>query len=86
MPPRPAEPNFKREKHSAEHVGPGSRMPHDVSAEGFVHKTHTSAKMLVVDDDPRSRKLLEGYLRSEDYSVQSAPDGPQTPTGKPVKA
>jgi signal transduction histidine kinase len=32
--------------------------------------------MLVVDDDPRSRKLLEGFLRSEDYDVRCAPDGP----------
>jgi signal transduction histidine kinase len=32
--------------------------------------------MLVVDDDPRSRRLLEGYLRAEGHRVQSAPDGP----------
>jgi signal transduction histidine kinase len=36
----------------------------------------TSARMLVVDDDPRGRKLLEGYLRSEGYDVRLAPDGP----------
>jgi len=41
-----------------------------------VHETHKSARMLVVDDDSRSRKLLEGYLRSEDYTVDTAPDGP----------
>jgi signal transduction histidine kinase len=32
--------------------------------------------MLVVDDDPRSRKLLDGFLRSQDYEVRCAPDGP----------
>ena len=31
--------------------------------------------MLVVDDDPRSAKLLEGYLRGEGYQVRTAPDG-----------
>jgi signal transduction histidine kinase len=31
--------------------------------------------MLVVEDDPRSRKLLEGYLHSEGYLVQGAGDG-----------
>ena len=41
-----------------------------------MQETHTPARMLVVDDDPRSRKLLEGYLRSEGYAVQAAPDGP----------
>jgi signal transduction histidine kinase len=33
------------------------------------------ARMLVVDDDPRSAKLLEGYLVGEGYQVRSAPDG-----------
>jgi signal transduction histidine kinase len=32
--------------------------------------------MLVVDDDPGNRKLLEGYLLAEGYQVTSAPDGP----------
>jgi signal transduction histidine kinase len=32
--------------------------------------------MLVVDDDPGNRKLLEGYLLAEGYQVASAPDGP----------
>jgi signal transduction histidine kinase len=32
--------------------------------------------MLVVDDDPRSRKLLEGFLLAEGYEVHTAPDGP----------
>jgi signal transduction histidine kinase len=32
--------------------------------------------MLVVDDDPRSRKLLEGYLLAADYRVDTAADGP----------
>ena len=32
--------------------------------------------LLVVDDEARNRRLLEGYLRSEDYDVLSAPDGP----------
>jgi signal transduction histidine kinase len=32
--------------------------------------------MLVVDDDPRSRKLLEGFLIAEGYAVRTAPDGP----------
>ena len=32
--------------------------------------------MLVVEDDPRSRKLLEGYLLAEGYLVDGAPDGP----------
>jgi len=31
--------------------------------------------MLVVEDDPRSRKLLEGYLQSAGFRVRSAPDG-----------
>jgi len=35
-----------------------------------------SGRMLVVDDDERSRKLLEGYLRAEGYHVRTAPDGP----------
>ena len=34
------------------------------------------AKMLVVEDDPRSRKLLEGYLRADAYEIRGAPDGP----------
>ena len=34
------------------------------------------ARMLVVDDDPRNLKLLEGYLVGEGYRVQTAPDGP----------
>lgn len=38
------------------------------------------AQMLVVDDDPRSRKLLEGYLRAEGYAVRGAPDGPKALT------
>ena len=33
------------------------------------------ARMLVVDDDPRSLKLLAGFLRSEGYEVRSASDG-----------
>ena len=33
-------------------------------------------RMLVVDDDPRSRKLLEGFLSAEGYSIRSAEDGP----------
>ena len=33
-------------------------------------------RMLVVDDDPRSRKLLEGFLLAEGYEVHTAPDGP----------
>ena len=32
--------------------------------------------MLVVDDDPRGRKLLEGYLLAQGYEVRSCPDGP----------
>jgi signal transduction histidine kinase len=32
--------------------------------------------MLVVDDDDRSRRLLDGYLRAQGYEVRSAPDGP----------
>jgi len=32
-------------------------------------------RMLVVDDEPRNRKLLEGYLRSEGYGVSSAENG-----------
>lgn len=31
--------------------------------------------MLVVDDESRNRKLLEGYLRSEGYQVRGAADG-----------
>ena len=31
--------------------------------------------MLVVDDDPRSRKLLEGFLLADGYEVHTAPDG-----------
>ena len=33
------------------------------------------ARMLVVDDDPRSAKLLEGYLVGEGYQVRTAPEG-----------
>ncbi len=33
-------------------------------------------RILVVDDDPGSRKLLEGYLLAEGYRVRCAPDGP----------
>ena len=40
------------------------------------HNSEAPARMLVVDDDPRNRKLLEGYLRSEGYSVVAASDGP----------
>jgi two-component system, sensor histidine kinase and response regulator len=32
-------------------------------------------RMLVVDDDPRSRKLLAGFLLAEGYEVHTAPDG-----------
>jgi len=32
--------------------------------------------MLVVDDDQRSRKLLEGFLLADGYEVRTAPDGP----------
>ena len=35
-----------------------------------------TARMLVVDDDPRSRRLLEGFLVSDGYAVRVAPDGP----------
>jgi len=35
------------------------------------------ANVLVVDDDPRNRRLLEGYLSSEGYQVRSACDGPE---------
>ena len=34
------------------------------------------AEVLVVDDDPRNRKLLEGYLSSAGHRVRCAPDGP----------
>lgn len=44
---------------------------------GRTHGDRTPARMLVVDDDPRSRKLLEGYLTAEGYHVQTAPDGPK---------
>jgi signal transduction histidine kinase len=37
----------------------------------------SSERMLVVDDDPRSRKLLEGYLLAEGYRVHTASDGPE---------
>ncbi len=33
-------------------------------------------EMLVVDDDPRNRKLLQGYLAASGYRVRCAPDGP----------
>jgi len=33
------------------------------------------AHMLVVDDDPRSLKLLAGFLQAEGYVVRTAPDG-----------
>jgi len=33
------------------------------------------AQMLVVDDDPRSLKLLSGFLQAEGYDVRTAPDG-----------
>ena len=35
------------------------------------------ANVLVVDDDPRNRRLLEGYISSEGYQVRSACDGPE---------
>jgi len=34
------------------------------------------ADILVVDDEPRNSRLLEGYLASEGYRVRSAEDGP----------
>lgn len=37
---------------------------------------NSPAKMLVVDDDPRSRKLLEGFLLSQGYEVRTADNGP----------
>ena len=37
-------------------------------------------RMLVVDDDPRSRKLLEGFLLADGYEVRTAPDGPSALT------
>jgi len=43
-------------------------------------KSQPRAKMLVVDDDPRSRKLLAGYLQAEGYDVRVAPDGPKALT------
>jgi signal transduction histidine kinase len=33
------------------------------------------ASMLVVDDDSRGRRLLEGFLSAEGYRVRTAPDG-----------
>ena len=33
------------------------------------------AKILIVDDDTRTRMLLERYLRDQGFSVMSAPDG-----------
>jgi two-component system sensor histidine kinase/response regulator len=38
-------------------------------------KAKATPHMLVVDDDPGSRKLLEGYLLAEGYNVSCAPDG-----------
>jgi len=38
-------------------------------------RAKATARMLVVDDDPGSRKLLEGYLLAEGYKVSCAPDG-----------
>jgi signal transduction histidine kinase len=38
-------------------------------------KAKTAPRMLVVDDDPGSRKLLEGYLLAESYSVSCVADG-----------
>jgi signal transduction histidine kinase len=32
-------------------------------------------RVLVVDDEARNRRLLEGYLRSDGYRVRSVPDG-----------
>ena len=34
-----------------------------------------TANMLVIEDDPRSRKVLEAYLSGAGYKVRSAPDG-----------
>jgi len=38
--------------------------------------SHEGGEMLVVDDDPRNCRLLEGYLQSEGYKVRRAEDGP----------
>ena len=38
-------------------------------------KRARGADLLVVDDDPRNRRLLEGYLLSEGYQVRLACDG-----------
>ena len=38
--------------------------------------SNAKPRMLVVDDDPRSRKLLEGFLLAEGYEVRTAADGP----------
>ncbi|MCL7453505.1 MAG: response regulator transcription factor [Anaerolineae bacterium] len=35
-----------------------------------------SAKILVIDDEPRIRDLVEAYLREEAYEVYTASDGP----------
>jgi signal transduction histidine kinase len=40
-----------------------------------VNVTTSGADVLVVDDDPRNRRLLEGYLLSEGHQVRSASDG-----------
>jgi signal transduction histidine kinase len=39
-------------------------------------RSSQTATLLVVDDEARNRKLLEGYLRAEGYEVLMAVDGP----------
>jgi two-component system sensor histidine kinase/response regulator len=39
------------------------------------HYAKAQPRILVVDDEPRNRKLLEGYLATEGYRVSSAEDG-----------
>ncbi len=40
-----------------------------------VQPTQSRPQVVVVDDDRRLRELLERYLRSEGFAVQSVPDG-----------
>lgn len=38
-------------------------------------QTQSPAKILIVDDEPRNRRLLEVFIQAEGYAALQAPDG-----------